>query len=485
MTEHRETVEVPYLDRLPPGGAELIHEKSLTILEEFGIQMDHPEVQDVLEAAGCRIDREEDLVYVPGSLAEDSMQSAPSSFTVRGRGAQPDKTVGGDEPVISTAAGSPYMYTFEEGRRSSTMADFELFQKLVQMADVIDTEGHDIVAPNDYDESIAFLEAQLRSLTLTDKIPKGNCYGEDRARMVADMVGIVHDDPDLSDYYLVGNANSVSPRTWDTKMIGGVMQHARMEQPIILAPAAMASASAPGTIAGTMALVNAEILAGATLTQVVNEGTPLVYGLPTSNTDIRYGTFSIGSPEGALFISLAGEMARFYDVPSRAGGGLNDAKTVDEQAGSEAMFQLTASMFSGIDFISHGAGLLDTMSTSSPEKFVLDLERIRYIKRYEDGFELTDEKFALDLIEEVEPAGHFLNQQHTLTHATEEFMIPELAVRNSHGDWKSAGSKTAFERAHEHVQEILDSYERPAMDEDIQQDLERYVAEKRSQIIEA
>lgn len=477
MNDPIESKDVPLLDRLPAEGEEEIHERALTILSEYGVQIKHKEARRLLDEAGCTVDEESKLVYIPGDLAEEMMDRAPSQFTIRGRGNQEDVTVGGDEPVITTAAGPPNMLTFDGGRRSSTMEDFKLFQKLVQQEDTIDTVGSEIVIPTDFEDNIAFVEMQRQALTLTNKIPAASCYGEDRARITAEMVGIAHDDPDLSDHYLWGNANSVSPRTWDNKMTGGVIQLAKMGQPVIIAPAVMAGASGPGTIAGAMGLANAEILAGITIAQLVNPGTPVLYGLATSNTDIRYGTFATGSPEGALFVTLAGQMARYYDVPSRAGGGLTDAKTVDDQAGSEAMLQLFVSMFSGIDFISHGAGILDSYSTASPEKFVLDAERLRYLERFRDGFELTDETFALDLIGEVAPASHFLNKRHTLDFAREEFIIPDVAVRNSYDTWAEQGQKKSFRRASDRVDSMLDSYERPAMSEDIKRDIDRFADE--------
>ena len=91
-------------------------------------------------------------------------------------------------------------------------------------------------------------------------------------------------------------------------------------------------------LAGSMALANAENLLAVTLAQLVNPGTPVVYGIPSADIDDQHGTLTIGSPESALFASFAGQMARYYDLPSRAGGALTDAKTVDYQAGAESAF---------------------------------------------------------------------------------------------------------------------------------------------------
>jgi len=233
-----------------------------------------------------------------------------------------------------------------------------------------------------------------------------------------------------------------------------------------------------------MALSNAENLAGITLVQSVNPGNPVVYSMSSSNIDVRYGSFAIGSPEGALFVAFAGQMASFYDLPARAGGGLTDAKDIGDQTGTESTLQTLVAMTCGIDLFVHSAGVMDSYGSCSPEKFVLDCERIRYLQRFEDGYTVDEESLALDLIAEVEPGGHFLNQRHTLEHSEEEFFFPDVYARDSYDSWASAGAKSAAECAHERVETLLDRYERPPVNGDIKQDLKRYVAERRAEILD-
>jgi trimethylamine--corrinoid protein Co-methyltransferase len=170
-------------------------------------------------------------------------------------------------------------------------------------------------------------------------------------------------------------------------------------------------------------------------------------------------------------------MSRYYGIPSRAGGTLNDSKTIDDQSGAESMMQMMTTMLSDIDFVLHAAGILNSYSTVSPEKYVLDCERIRYIQRFQRGYDLNDETFARELLEEVQPGGHFLNQRHTLNHCNTEHYMSEVFDRQSYDDWESDGSKDAFARAHDRVNDLLDEYERPPLDEDLREELREYVEE--------
>lgn len=480
MTRQLTTADVPRHHRLSDDGVEAIHEKSITILEEIGIEVAHEDARTLLEQAGCSI--EDEIVRFPRDLVETAADRAPSSFTLHGRGDDTDVEVGGEDRVVLPAGSAPNVVKYDEERRPSTIDDYEELLKLAHVTDVVDLSGGMLCEPNDVDQSVKHLETIKRHILFSDKPFKGSSWGADRAKASLEMAGIANDDPDLERPYLITVTNSVSPRTWDTKMSEGLIEYARHGQPVILAPAVMAAASGPATLPGAMALANAEILVGMTIAQQVTPGTPVVYGLPSSNVDVRYGSFSIGSPEGALFVSFAGQMADYYGVPSRAGGGLTDSKTLDDQAGTEAMFQLSTTFFSGIDFVYHGAGILDSYSTVSPEKFVLDCDRIRYLERYEEGYEITDDAFALDLIEEVEPGGHFLNKRHTLTHSRSEFLIPEVYDRKSYDTWADNGKQSSYERAHERVQELLDEYERPPIDSDIEAELTQYVSDRRDDI---
>jgi trimethylamine--corrinoid protein Co-methyltransferase len=95
----------------------------------------------------------------------------------------------------------------------------------------------------------------------------------------------------------------------------------------------MAGSTGPASIAGSLSLQNAEVLAGIALAQCVNPGTPVVYASSSAITDMKTGALSIGNPECALFTASCAQMGRHYGIPTRSGGGLTDSKVVDAQAG--------------------------------------------------------------------------------------------------------------------------------------------------------
>lgn len=474
------TQDVPPLDRLPDDGVEAIHEASMYILEEIGIKLDHEEAVEVFAEHGAEAD-DDMIIKPPRELIEENVAKAPESFTLHGRNPEKNIEVGGGDTLRAPGYGPPNIRTFDDGRRNSTLSDYEALIKLAQQEDVINCTGYNVCEPNDVDQEVKHVEMVKRSLEYTDQPIMASTYGEDRAEVCMEMVGAAVGDPDLGKPYVAGLVNTVPPRSLDTRMLGGLLTYAKHGQPPVISSFTMAGASGPATLAASMAQANAENLVGITLAQLVNPGTPVVYGVPSSNIDVRYGSLSIGSAESALFVSFAGQMGRYYGVPSRGGGGLTDSKSVDYQAGFESMLVQTAAAFSGIDFVLHSAGILESYSTISPEKFVLDCEAIRYLDWFSRGYDVDEEHFALDVMPEVEPAGHFLSERHTLQYSKSEFFRPEVADKRSHGDWEEDGSKSAFEMGHDRVTELLAAYEKPELDEDVQAELDEIAARARGE----
>lgn len=476
------TQATPYIDRLDAEGIDAIHEASMFIIEEYGIQVNHETALSYFEDAGATVG-DDNLVTVDRSLIEEKVAEAPSSFTLHARNPENDVHVGDGDTLRAPGYGAPNVRTFEEGRRSSTIADYELFMKLAQTEAPINATGYTAAEPNDVPQEVKHIEMVKRSLELTDLPVMVSPYGQDRTDTNLEMVGVAVEDPDLSKPYAMGLINSVPPRTLDSKMTGGLLGLAERGQVPLVSSFIQAGASGPGTMAGALALANAENLMGITLVQLVNPGNPVVYGVPSSNIDMRYGSLSIGSPESGLFAGFAGTMGRHYGVPSRGGGALSDAKTVDYQAGFESTLVSAAATWSGVDVMLHAAGILESYSTISPEKFVLDCELLRFLDRFQAGYEINEETLALDLIGEIDPDDHFLSESHTLKWAGKAFMIPEVVDKRSHGDWRGDGEMTAFEIGHHRVQEQLEAYERPALDADVQADLDELAETSKAEIL--
>jgi trimethylamine--corrinoid protein Co-methyltransferase len=243
----------------------------------------------------------------------------------------------------------------------------------------------------------------------------------------------------------------------------------------VIASLAIAGATGPVTLAGNLALQNAEVLAGIVLAQLVREGTPVILGGVSSNAEMRNGTLSIGSPEMAMNTAATAQMARYYKLPVRSGGAVCDAKSPDSQASYESMMSLLMARVCGINFVLHTAGILESYNCMSYEKFVIDDEMCGMVKRIKRGYEVNPDTLAFDVVREVGPGGHFLDKDHTFDHFRTEFYQPQLSNRDDYVSWQAKGSPYSMETANRKYKEILETYQAPELPADVDKDLLKFI----------
>jgi trimethylamine--corrinoid protein Co-methyltransferase len=217
--------------------------------------------------------------------------------------------------------------------------------------------------------------------------------------------------------------------------------------PLVYYPAPQAGATAPATLAGTIAQASAESLSGLVLAQTVRPGAPFVYGGLATVMDMSTSVFSYGAPEMDLMAAAMAALAHSYRLPFFGTAGCSDAKFPDAQAAAEAAFSCLSSALSGANLI-HDSGWLDHGSVASPAYMVLVNEILHMVGRYMDGVGVDPENLAVDIIDRVGPGGHFLQEEHTLRHFRETW-YSDLFDRSILDRWIAAGSPRFEDRLRE------------------------------------
>jgi trimethylamine--corrinoid protein Co-methyltransferase len=241
----------------------------------------------------------------------------------------------------------------------------------------------------------------------------------------------------------------------------------------------MAGSSGPVTLAGVLALQTAEILAGVTLAQLVNPGAPVIYGSTSSAMDMKTGGLAIGAPELSMVVSATAQMARFYKLPSRSGGGLTDAHAADGQAGVESTLALGTAVRNGVNFVLHTAGILGSYIAMSYEKFLLDEELAGLLWKMIKPIEITAESIDVEMIKTVGIGGQYLTQPKTFKLCRTEFYLSEMMNRQNHTGWTAAGGKRIDQVATDMLAQRLAAYEKPELDPAVEEVLSAYVARKK------
>jgi trimethylamine--corrinoid protein Co-methyltransferase len=460
-----------------------LHEASLYILENVGLDFLDDETLDLWQKAGAKVDRAARHVWLDRGLVMEAIAKAPSSFTWRARNPEHNVVVGGNSLTFGPNGGMAYAANLDIGRRPGTMEDYENFLKLSQMCNVLHYATWEQVTPQDISVNIRHLHRLYAGFTLTDKVVMEAAHGRIIPGDCLEMARIVFRD--LSGDPVTGDVINVnSPLRYDERMLGGLITYARAGQVTFITPFILAGAMSPITMAAALAQQNAEVLAGVALTQLVRPGAPVIYGGFTTNIDMRSGSPAFGTPEGAWALLVGGQLARFYKLPYRGSGSLTSAKVADAQASYETMWGLWPAIQAHTNLIMHAVGWLDGGLTASYEKFIIDAEILAMFYHFLEGFPIDDEALALDMIAEVGPGGHHFGTSHTQARYQSAFFESALADRTSYDAWVELGSPDTLRRAHSIWKALLKQYEPPPLDEAVKEALQDYLARRERELVD-
>lgn len=275
------------------------------------------------------------------------------------------------------------------------------------------------------------------------------CFSPAGAKMMTEIKPVIGDHP----WFSIG-FTAHGPLRWTHLALEIFRLTAGHGIPTSINGEPMAGVSGPVTLAGAGAVGNAEILAGIVINQVLEPGRPCLYNLGLAHVlDMRTAIAVTGGPENALFAKMAGEMGRFYDLPS-ASWVSTESMCPDSQAALEKMLGWQTHAAAGVTCI-WGVGQLESEMTISPAQAVIDNEMISFARRFNRGYEVNDASLAVDVTRQVGVAGSFLDHDHTLEHFREEFFQPEVLWRRRRQDWAESGGKRLDERAEDVATKLM------------------------------
>ena len=375
------TREIPVYELLDQAGLDLIHDTSMQILEEVGIEFRDEVALAQWKEAGAEVDGER--VRIPREIITAKLQMIPETYTQVARNPDRNVIVGGRNTVFAPTFGSPFVRDFDNQRRYATLEDLQNFIKLTYMTPVLHHDGGIICEPIDVPVPKRHLDIVYSHIKLSDKPFMGVQSAPERALDSCRMCEILFGPETLQDNVVMTSVvNCNSPLVWDASMLGALRHYASYGQAVLITPFIMAGAMAPVATAGAVAQLNAEVTAGLAYSQLVRPGTPMVYGSFLSTVSMQSGAPMMGTPETLQMIYCCTQLARRYKVPVRSGGMLTGAKVADAQAAYESMQTMTATLLAGTNFILHSAGWLEAGLAAGYGKFIMDTEQIAMLQSF-------------------------------------------------------------------------------------------------------
>jgi trimethylamine--corrinoid protein Co-methyltransferase len=456
---------------------ESIHEASLKVLCDTGMDIQSPRAVEILKRGGASVDSDGRRVrFEPGFIME-KIATTPSEFTLHGRNKERHVHVGGQSIINTMVSSAPNVSDLDRGRILGNFEDYTNLIKLGEMLNTVHAFGGYPVEPCDLDVSVRHLKAVSAAARLTTKPLFGYAIGSERMLDVIEIVRIsrgINKETLLKEPSITTVVNANSPLVYDKALLEGAIEMAEHNQPVIYTPFTLAGAMAPITVAGALVQQNAEALAGLAFHQCVKPGAPAMYGSFTSNVDMKSGSPAFGTPEYTQATIASGQLARKYKIPLRASNA-NASNAPDEQSVYESQMSLWACLLGQVNFILHGHGWIEGGLCASYEKVILDAEMNQMMEAFLQPAIVNKDTLGVEAIAEVGPANHFFAAQQTLDRYETEHYNPMLSDWRNFESWRDAGSETATQRANKIWKQLLEEYEEPKLKPEVEEGLSAFV----------
>lgn len=444
---------------LAQSGLEAVHETSLKVLQKVGVEFQDEEALKVFGTnAGALV--EGSRVRLSPDLVEWAISQAPGQFTLKARNPAYDLPLGESRVHYTSAFGATFVCdSVQKTYRKATLEDLAEY---VLLADRLDNVHYVLTPfiPQDIPPAIAEIYAAAMQFHNTEKhvgigVPTSDYIDDlwEIGRLVAEAAGV--EGP----VYSLGCTIN-SPLVYSDEMLPKIIHAAQRSIPLRIVSGALAGATAPVTLAGALVIQNAEVLAGVTLCQLVNPGCPLIYGTFVGGMDMRTGKWAAAGPEMSLATSASAQLCQMYDIPLGYGtGGITDCRVPDVRAGFEKGLTTLGAAMCGVEVIHDGvSGLMAGGMAISFEQLVIDNEIAGWVNRFLRGIQVDEGTLAFDVIQDVGPGAHFLEQWHTVRRFKQEHLISPLLSREYLLEWPSSEAEDIVIQARHRMQEILSSH---------------------------
>ncbi|MFP3870902.1 MAG: trimethylamine methyltransferase family protein [Syntrophobacteria bacterium] len=460
----------PFCKLLSDEALRLIDQTGRRVLDRVGIRIHGNGFLDRLKKTrGVLVDEGTQRIRFDQDWLDEVLARAPSTFILYSRDGKKDLSLG--EGKVYFANGGRVFRILDMatgGYRRTMLRDVVNTASLVDQLDhihfyIIACQAHDL-KPQLY-----HLNDFYHAFNNTTKHVMGGCDDLEGVQQMWELASFIAGGEDRfrEKPFASVITNPISPLTVDGNTLAIVDFCARHGIPVTCAPAPISGATAPGTLAGTLAQMHAEALSVVALAQVFAPGAKVLYGAVPTAMDLRNAEFTMGSVEMAMMSAAAVQLAKLYRLPIYGSAGVTEAKRPDIQSGCEKSFSNLMVAASGADCVHLAAGMLDSGNSISYEQYVIDNEVIGMIRRILAGIKVNEDTLGLEVIEKVGPGGHYVMEDHTVDHMMDEFFYPELSVRCNFDIWEERKRPSMLTRANEVAGKILDEAHEGLLDADL------------------
>ncbi len=421
--QQREGVLVTPFSRLDEKQIKLIDETSREILENLGILCYNKEAAEIFTREGAESEDAEGCVKIkiPSKLIDRILETVPSAIVLGARNPENRMVLDAYEPRVRFVSGSETNITLKVDYSDGTPKYISEEGSIPLLAEA----AHLCNRLENLDSFIRCVNIREKAITAANK--DVNKFATSLNNITKHVMAGLTDLNSLENILKMGEIvaggkeafikNPVlsfitcvikSPLQMVDDTASKLIAISKRKAPVVISSSPMGGATAPFDEYGMVAQINAELLAGIALNQLVSPGAPVLYGSVPVRTRLDNLNDMYGAPDFNHYHHDAAQLARYYGIPCYSTAGVGDTDKPGIQATFEKMLTLSYMPWTGAQYIHYAFGLLDRTNIFCQEQAIIDDAHIGIIKHNLKSSNVQTErkKEILDLITEVMESDH-------------------------------------------------------------------------------
>jgi trimethylamine--corrinoid protein Co-methyltransferase len=446
----------PRISILDVADRDLIDERTLDVFEKVGVRFQSVKACKTLERAGCRVDHADGTVRIPRELVAWAVAQLRRDVSLAAREPSRDALLDGSRTYATIAGICPCIVDMQTGLyRAPSLEDLADVTRIADALEAFGIVWYSVSPTASVPAKMTDLAATACMLAHTGKHVMGQVTRPDEVDYALEIVRLCGDGASLAERSIFSAIYCpVAPLQHDGPAVEAAMALAEQRVPIDIFSLALAGATSPVTLAGTILQTNCDVLSAVVLLQLVAPGCPLIYSANAGIMDMQTSRFAASTPETALMNVAQIELAHSYGMPALSVGFVPDASDLGFRSGLEDMAFALPTRLARPDIMT-GLGTLEAGQAVSFPKMLLDAEIMGYLDRLLEGVVVDDHHLSAEAITDVGPGGHYLSLKDTRVRIRAgEHWLPHLLARVSYGE-RQRGAPSEVERATEAVSSLL------------------------------